>query len=110
MPKQVEVVETYWTWCSKWNVPYPCRKRRTVTKWQYNFSWVQEIGWGLRCTFIGCEPRNRYVWSKWCLNRWGSKYFYNAVYYFTDPRRQEGECGGPFIEVHEPRSRETQES
>jgi hypothetical protein len=33
MAQQVEVVEHYWGWCTKYYIPYPCRKTRTVKKW-----------------------------------------------------------------------------
>lgn len=40
MPQQREVTERYWGWCTKWYVPYPCRKTRTVLKWCYDFSYL----------------------------------------------------------------------
>ena len=101
MPRQVTVTETYWAVCWKWIFPYPCRRRRTVDKWEYNFTWVQEIGYFVRCKLTGCEPPNRYVWWAWCFNIVGSSYFYNVVKYFDQPLRQEGACGGPPIEVLE---------
>lgn len=65
MPVEKEVVETYWTWCRKWGVPYPCRKKRTVVRWCYTFRvWRRNLFGPLEYN-IACENNFEYTWKKW---------------------------------------------
>ncbi|GGC84134.1 hypothetical protein GCM10011512_08680 [Tersicoccus solisilvae] len=49
MPQQVKVTERYW--CpGPWPWQWFDTCTRTVTKWCYDFSWVEETGFGLATT------------------------------------------------------------
>ena len=61
MPRQVETKERYWGWCT-WR---PCRKTRTVKKWEYDFSFIVVSYRGVRTNYWGCELNRRYEWSRW---------------------------------------------
>ena len=67
MPTKVTGTEKYWTWCYKkiWGIriAYPCRKRRNVTKWRYEFSVVHENCKFFYAKLYGCEGGKEYTWS-----------------------------------------------
>jgi hypothetical protein len=62
-----EYTEKYWSWCG-W---YPCRKTRTVTKWEYSNLYVKITKWGFYCTYDACQQASggnvQHEWSGGCL-------------------------------------------
>ncbi len=65
--EQINVIQSYWTWCRKWGIPYPCRKRRTVIRYRYEFiPWRSILTWPFRCKYEGCCGSFLYRWSHWC--------------------------------------------
>ncbi|KAL1916046.1 uncharacterized protein VTP21DRAFT_6050 [Calcarisporiella thermophila] len=93
--RDVQVRERYW--CPKWYNPFRfCTRIKTVHQWCYNFSWIQETGWGFFCTLQGCENGVLYKWKAFCFNIFGSTYYYNIEKCFTSPRKASGKCAsGP---------------
>jgi hypothetical protein len=81
MPEQREVTEKYWTWCSKWHIPYPCRKTRVVTKWCYQFSFIVVSNRGFWTNNWGCEFNLRYEWRDWHIFPVG---FDDSTVYFVE--------------------------
>lgn len=96
MPEQIQVTETYWGWCG-W---YPCRKRRTVTKWRYRFRWVKVQQWGLACYSTGCEPEplgqgssgKEYTWWEGCFGVLGTQMYYNVEKVWDQRRNPDRDC------------------
>lgn len=84
--------ERYWTICWKSIFPYPCRKIRTVRKWCCLFSWVKESRWGIYCFVEGCANGQRYEWSGFCFNVFGTEYFYNKQICFDSEKIPSGPC------------------
>lgn len=80
MAEQREIEERYWTWCSKWYVPYPCRKTRVVTKWCYDFAFIVVSDRGIYTNYWGCEFNNRYEWRAW---HWFPVGFGDSTLYFV---------------------------
>ena len=80
MPHQEQITETYWGWCSKWYIPYPCRKTRTVTKWCYDFSYLTVDYHYIYTNYVGCEFNQLYSWRKWELSGSGDQF---TLYYVT---------------------------
>lgn len=73
MAQLVTITETYLTVCWKWFVPYPCRKHRTVQKWEYVWLRLKETGYGLFSLIDGCEQGGfRHKWRAWSFNIWGA--------------------------------------
>lgn len=102
--EQVERVETYWSVCWKWFVPYPCKKSRTVMRYQYDFlPWRTRITWPFRCKYEGCCGSALYTWSRWCW--WGSgngpwNQFSARTEYFESQPSGAGSCpfsDGPIL-------------
>lgn len=88
-----EIVEQYWSVCWAWIIPYPCRKSRTVRRWCCDFAWIKESRWGFFCTLEGCAGGQRYTWSAFCFNLFGTVTFYNIRKCFTSQRTPAGSCG-----------------
>lgn len=94
--ERVEVTERYWSWCSKWYVPYPCRKTRTVTKYRYDFIPTRtRVSWPFHCSWEGCCGGSLYKWSYWCW--WGTgnsawDQFNTKTSYFSSPQSPSGDC------------------
>lgn len=86
------IEETYWTVCWKWIFPYPCRKRRTVTRWCCTFDWVKETRWFFFCTLEGCAGGQRYNWTAFCFNVLGTAWFYNIRLCFSNQMSPSGRC------------------
>jgi hypothetical protein len=80
VPYQQEVVEHYWGWCSKWYVPYPCRKTRTVTKWCYDFSYLTVDYHYVYTNYVGCELNKLYSWRAFELTFSGGAF---TLYFVT---------------------------
>jgi hypothetical protein len=102
MAEQREIVETYWTWCSKWHIPYPCRKSRTVTKWCYDFTFLVQSDRGIYTNYWGCEFNNRYEWRDW---HWIPVGFSDSTLYlvtkcFKDALSSKGPCSGESVETY----------
>lgn len=96
MAEQREIEETYWTWCSKWYIPYPCRKTRVVTKWCYDFSFIVVSDRGFYTDYWGCEFNNRYEWRSW---HWIPGGFSDSTIYFVtkcfkNALESDGPCSG----------------
>lgn len=71
--EQVEVEETYWGWCSKWYVPYPCRKSRTVMRYRYDMlPWRSRVAPPFKSSYEGCCGALLYKWSFWHLSPFGT--------------------------------------
>ena len=80
MPRQEQIVEHYWGWCSKWYVPYPCRKSHTVTKWCYDFSYLTVDYHYVYTNYVGCELNKLYSWREWEPNFSGDSF---TLYFIT---------------------------
>ena len=90
---QEQVTERYWTWCSKWYVPYPCRKTRTVTKWCYDFSYLTVDYHYVYTNYVGCELNALYSWRKWELNGSGDSFtLYFVTRCFDNLKTSSGPC------------------
>jgi len=74
MPVEKEITERYLTWCSKWGVPYPCRKTRTAIRWCYHFSIWRETFFFNFVTHTACEDGIEYSWKQYngLFIKWGS--------------------------------------
>jgi hypothetical protein len=101
MGYQTEVQEKYWGWCKKWGIPYPCRKTRTVTRWCYDFSFLNASYSGIYTDYWGCEFNNRYAWRKWeFTGRFEDLALYFVTLCFKNQRELEGECSTTSALVH----------
>jgi len=90
---QEQVVEHYWGWCSKWYVPYPCRKSRTVTKWCYDFSYLTVDYHYVYTNYVGCELNQLYAWRKWEPNFSGNSFtLYFVTKCFDSLKEAKGPC------------------
>jgi len=80
MPIKKEGTEKYWTVCTKWGVPYPCRKSRTVVWWCYSFSIWRETYFFNFVTNTACEDDKEYTWKikKGLFILWGSNLHVNV--------------------------------
>lgn len=70
-----EVQLTEWGVCWKWGfIPYPCRKTRTVTRYQYDFNpWRTRFSWSpFRRKYQGCCNGLLYEWSYWTWSPFGT--------------------------------------
>ena len=93
MPHQEQVVERYWGWCSKWYVPYPCRKSRTVTKWCYDFSYLTVDYHYVYTNYVGCELNQLYPWRQWEFSGSGGAFnLYLVTKCFNDLKESSGAC------------------
>jgi hypothetical protein len=74
MPARVVVTETYW--CPGW---WPWQWfdtcQRKVAKWCYDFSWIEETGYGFFSYDQGCEYGVLYHWYAFSLFIFGSTYY-----------------------------------
>jgi hypothetical protein len=90
---QEQVVEHYWGWCSKWYVPYPCRKTRTVTKWCYDFSYLTVEYHYVYTNYVGCELNSLYPWRTFQLNGSGDSFtLYFVTRCFDSLKTSSGSC------------------
>ncbi len=94
--EETQVTERYWTWCKKWKIPYPCRKRRTVTKYRYDFlPWRKRWTFPFRCKYQGCCGASLYEWTVWCLKGTGNSswnQFDAKTAYFNSIQSPKGDC------------------
>jgi hypothetical protein len=91
MPHQEQVTETYW--CpGGWPWEWFDTCERTVTKWCYDFSWVEETGWGIASHLTACENGIEYTWWAFSFNIFGSEYFGPGTMCFDDLLEQSGVC------------------
>jgi hypothetical protein len=98
---QEQVVEHYWGWCSKFYVPYPCRKTRTVTKWCYDFSYLTVDYHYVYTNYVGCELNHLYVWRDWELSLSGDNFtLYFVTKCYDSLRPAKGPCS-PEIAVEQ---------
>ena len=127
MPEQRQVSEYYWTtcykefnypcgikWCHKrvWgvripypcgtkyckgNMPYPCRKTRTVTKWCYEFDAIHENCKVGIATNYGCENGVEYKWRSACFG-WFNAYHVHGPYVkcFEEQLDDQGDCDNTY--------------
>jgi hypothetical protein len=63
----------YWSICFKWYViPYPCRKKKEVEIWCYEFEWIRQAGkFLLWVTYEGCEDGLLYRWRRFQIGGGG---------------------------------------
>ena len=93
MAEQVEVIETYWSVCWAWFVPYPCKKHRTVKKWHYHFDSLVAAYRGIYTNYTGCELNVKYEWTKWEFTfRFEDVQFYGIDMYFDNKMTDSGPC------------------
>ena len=93
MPTQETYEESYWTVCYAFGfLPYPCKKKRTVTKWCYQFETLKQTGLGAACQYEGCEQGILYSWWTFCFNIFGTEYFANVKKCFEDKKAESGSC------------------
>ncbi len=93
MAQQVDVVEHYWGWCSKYYIPYPCRKTRTVKKWCYEFSYLTVDYHGVYTNYVGCEFNVLYSWRAWELTfRFEAFTLYFLTKCYSTQRPSAGSC------------------
>ncbi len=96
MPTEQTITETYWTICYKkvWklDIPYPCKKERTVTQYCYKFDWYWHMKISFICYYRGCEAGTLY--AKWGICNSVFWYSYNTNYNTctTDKFNQIGTC------------------
>jgi len=94
--ERVQITESYWTWCKKWGIPYPCRKTRTTTKYRYDFlPWRSRVTWPFRCKYEGCCGAYLYKWSYGCWRGTGNsawKQFSARTEYFDAIQNAVGNC------------------
>ncbi|MCP9000370.1 hypothetical protein NFC73_11615 [Pseudarthrobacter sp. RMG13] len=96
MPQQVVVTETYWcpgAWPWEWFDT--CTRR--VTKWCYDFSWVEETGYGLASHLKGCENGILYSWWAFSFNIWGSTQYGPGRMCFTSQLSSSGRCAASAV-------------
>jgi hypothetical protein len=97
--REVTVQRRYWTWCRAGIVPYPCRKSRTVTVYEYDFTPTRtRVTWPLRCQWEGCCGGSRYTWSYWCWRGTGDSawdQFNTVTRQFDSPLNPIGPCPVP---------------
>jgi hypothetical protein len=66
----IEVTERYLGMCDGW-IDYPCRKTRTVTKWQYQNLYVKVTKLFVYCWYEACQYSSqggiKHEWSGGCL-------------------------------------------
>ncbi|CAM3818641.1 hypothetical protein [Rheinheimera salexigens] len=79
--ERVETQKRVWTWCKKWGIPYPCRRVRTQTSYQYEFHQTRYVPswfpfWEKQ---EGCCERVVYEWKRavW----WNTPKPYDWVYH-----------------------------
>lgn len=93
MAQLVTIIETYWSVCWKWVFPYPCRKHRTVQKWEYIWLRLKETGYGVFSRMDGCEQGGfRHKWTAFSFNIWGSTTYFNITKYYSTKRPDNGNC------------------
>jgi len=94
MPRQQEIIESYWTVCWKWIIPYPCEKSKTVTKWCYDFSFLNVSYRFFYTNYWGCEGTKLYFWRSWKPTfkiEDFTLYFYTKC--FKNLLKEKGPCG-----------------
>jgi hypothetical protein len=98
MGYQTQVTETYW--CpGAWPWEWFDTCERTVTKWCYDFSWVEENGYGLASHLIGCENGVEYDWWAFSFNIFGSEHYGPGTMCFDDELDRYGVCEPGFVNV-----------
>ncbi len=96
----VNVTERYWGKCKKWGIPYPCRKTRSVDKWEYVWISLTETGFGFFSRMDGCENGGfRHKWTAGSFNIWGSKTYFNITKYYKTKRPDNGNCNNTGVIV-----------
>lgn len=96
MPQQVVVTETYW--CpGAWPWEWFDTCTRKVTKWCYDFSWVEETGYGLASHLKGCENGILYTWWAFSFNIWGSTQYGPGRMCFTSKLTSSGRCAASAV-------------
>lgn len=91
-------------WCKKWGIPYPCGlkwctghfpypciKRRTVTKYCFDFAVVHENCKVFVSKFYGCCEGREYEWSGGCLG-WFDAYYTQKRICLDTPPKEIGPC------------------
>jgi hypothetical protein len=103
-----ELVETktvtYWTACFKWKViPYPCRKKKEVEIWCYEFDWIKRAGkFLLRVTYQGCEAGVLHEWKVFAIGSGGEEPEAGQPPFsrcFQGKRKEVGSCPAGPIEI-----------
>jgi hypothetical protein len=91
MPHQQQVKETYW--CpGGWPWEWFDTCTRVVTKWCYDFSWVEENGYGFFSYDKGCEQGTLYTWYAFSFNIFGSTTFGPMEMCFDSQLSSGGRC------------------
>lgn len=70
-----EVQVTQWGWCWGFGfIPYPCRKTKNVTRYQYDFRpWRTRFSWSpFRRKYQGCCGELLYEWAYWTWSPFGT--------------------------------------
>lgn len=96
MPEQVVVTERYW--CpGPWPWEWFDTCTRQVTKWCYDFSWVEETGYGLASHLKGCENGTLYTWWAFSFGIFGSTQYGAGRMCFTSQLGSSGRCEGTAV-------------
>jgi len=97
MPQQERVTERYW--CpGPWPWQWFDTCTRTVTKWCYDFSWVEETGYGFISNDKGCENGILYSWWTFSFLIFGSTYYGPGRMCFDSLLSSSGRCAGNSVE------------
>ncbi|MEE2524642.1 hypothetical protein [Pseudarthrobacter sp. J47] len=96
MPQQVVVTERYW--CpGPWPWEWFDTCTRQVTKWCYDFSWVEETGYFLFSYLKGCENGTLYTWYAFSFNIFGSTQYGPGRMCFGSQLTNAGRCAGSAV-------------
>ena len=96
MPQQVVVTERYW--CpGGWPWEWFDTCTRQVTKWCYNFSWVEESGYLFFSYLKGCENGTLYTWYAFSFNIFGSTQYGPGQMCFTSKLSAAGKCAASAV-------------
>ncbi|HET7303569.1 MAG TPA: hypothetical protein VFJ12_03330 [Segeticoccus sp.] len=96
MPQHVQITERYW--CpGPWPWQWFDTCTRTVWKWCYDFSWVEETGYGFFSHLKGCEKGTLYTWWAFSFNIWGSTYYGPGRMCFDDTVSSSGRCSASSV-------------
>jgi hypothetical protein len=99
MPHQTTVTETYWCpgpWPWQWFDT--CHRR--VTKWCYDFSWVEETGYFFFSHDRGCENGILYSWYAFSFGIVGSTYYGAGEMCFDSQLGSDGRCFGDAVRAN----------
>ena len=93
MPTEKDVSEKETYWCPKWYWPFAvCTRTVRKHKWCYQFSWVEETGYGVVSYLEGCENGTLFTWFKPTFMVFGGSMYPGGELCFDSPRSSSGQC------------------